>query len=271
MQRFAKTFLGGALLCLLALQAQASEKSDQIDTILNQTGFNKLLQHVPDFAQAVLKQGSGALEPEMNSALSAAFSEAFASAAVQRDITRVINAHYDAHHAASYIEQLDAPISRRMAELERHTNDPANADDFRAFAAALEQNPPPASRSRLIQRLDKANRATDFSVDMQTAFFRAIFVAIDPLMDADMQLADGELERMVDEVRSSLSESLRNNTRLTYLYAFRDVSDAELEDYVEMCESESYRWAIQMLGNAMISALNQAGQRAATAMAAASR
>lgn len=266
-----RTILGGVLLCLLALQAQAADKRAQIDTMLERSGFNKLLQYVPDFAQAVLKQSSGALEPEVNSALSAAFSDAFATPTVQRDVVAIISAHYDEARASAYIEHLRSPISLRMAALERSTSDPANLDDFKAFAASLQETPPVAARSRLIQRLDQANRATEFSIDMQTAFFKAIFVAIDPVMEADMRLGDGELEKMVDEVRTSLDERLRYNTRLSYLYAFRDVSNEELEDYIELCESESYRWAIQLLGNAMISALNQAADRAAASMAAAGR
>lgn len=263
-----RILLGGILLCLLALQAQAADKREQIDTMLEQSGFNKLLQYVPDFAQAVLRQSSGALEPEASSALSAAFSDAFATPAVQRDVIEILSAHYDEARASAYIEQLRNPISLRMAELERSTSNPANLDDFKAFAASLQETPPDALRSRLIQRLDQANRTTQFSVDMQTAFFKAIFVAIEPVMEADMRLGDGELEKMVDEVRTSLEERLRNNTRLSYLYAFRDVSNEDLEDYIELCESESYRWAIQLLGNAMISALNRAADRAAMTMAA---
>jgi hypothetical protein len=264
-----KSILGTLLLCLLTLQVQASDKQQQIDTILEQSGFNKLLQHVPDFAQAVLKQSSGALEPEINSALSAVFQDAFATDAVRQGVIEVIDAHYDESRANSYIQQLNSPLSRRMAELERTTSNPANAGDFRAFATTLDKTPPPESRSQLIKRLDQANRTTEFSIDMQTAFFKAIFVAIDPVMDADMRLADGELDKMVDEVRNSLDKSLRKNTRLAYLYAFRKVSDKELEGYIEMCESDSYRWAIQMLANAMISALSEAADHAAEAMSAA--
>lgn len=259
-------------ICLLALSVSAAasptiNKDEQINAILDKTGFNKLLQHIPSFSQSVLKQSSGALEPEMGSALSAAFSQAFATDVVQRDINRVINAHYNQSHATAYLKHLNSPLSQKMAKLESATNNPANREDFKAFAAALTNKPTPQSRSSLIEQLDKITRTTDFSIDMQTAFFKAIFVAIEPVMETDMRLGDGELEKMVNEVRTSLEESLRNNTRLSFLYAFRNVSDAELKQYIEICESDEYRWAIQLLGNAMISAINQAADRAALSMA----
>lgn len=267
-----KTFFSAGLLFLLCLQTvHATNKQEQINKILEQTGFDKLLEHIPSFAQGTLKQSSGALEPEMSSALSAAFNQAFTTAAVQRDVINVINAHYDESQATAYLKQLQSPLAVKMAELERNTNTPTGQQEIKALAAKLQENPAPKSRSNLIQQLDKANRTTDFSVDMQTAFFKAIFVAIDPVMDADMRLGDGELDNMVTEVRESLEENLRPNTRLSYMYAFRDISDDELKSYIDLCESTEYRWAIQLLGNAMISALNKAADRAAMAMIKASR
>jgi hypothetical protein len=263
-----KSIFVSLVLSLLALQqANAASKDEQINTILEQTGFNKLLQHVPDFAQAVLKQSSGALEPEMNSALSGAFSRTFAVESVQHDVLDVLNAQFDTRHAEAYLRQLQSPLYSKMAELERSTTNLANRDDIQAFISGLEKTPATETRSALVERLDQATRTTDFSVDMQTAFFKAIFVAVDPVMSADMRLGKEELEKMVDEVSTSLKEGLHNSTRLSYLYAFRNISDAELTQYIELCESEDYRWAIQLLGNAMISALNQAAQRAAVLMA----
>lgn len=113
-----KSILSGFCLCLLVFQqAHAANKNEQINTILEETGFNKLLLYVPDFAQMVLKQSSGALEPEVNSALSAAFSQAFATPTVQRDVINVINAHYDDTHATAYIKQLQAPLAKRWRNL----------------------------------------------------------------------------------------------------------------------------------------------------------
>jgi len=267
-----KSIITVCLLSLLSLQpasATASptiKKAEQINAILEKTGFNKLLKHTPNFSQSVLKQSSGALEPEMGSALSAAFTQAFATAAVQRDINHVLEAHYNEAHATAYLKHLNSALSLKMAKLESDTNNPANREDIKAFSAALTNQPTAASRSKLIEHLDKATRTTDFSIDMQTAFFKAIFVAIEPVMEADMRISEDELEKMVSEVRTSLEEGLRNNTRLSFLYAFRNISDAELQSYIDICESEEYRWGIQLLGNAMISAINQAADRAALSM-----
>lgn len=264
----ARTLIQTALLlCLASLSlAQAAERSSEINAIMTETGFDKLVEHVPQFAHNTLKQSSGALEPKVNSALSQAFNQAFASAAVRKDVLALIQAHYDPKQGAAYLKQLRSPLSKKIVELERTSNAPESRDDFNAFAATLKTKPASAARLKQIARLDKATRITDFGVDMQAAFFKAVFTAINPVMEEDMRVGSSEMDKMVKEVRDSFNGAYREGTQLTYLYTFRNLSDQELETHIKQCESSSYRWGVQLLGNAMISALNQAADRASLLM-----
>lgn len=263
-----KTLLHTALLlCLTSLSlAHATERDTKINAIMSETGFDKLMDHVPQFAQNTLKQSSGALEPKVNSALSQAFSQSFASAAVRKDVLALIQAHYEPKQAAAYLKQLQSPLSKKVAELERKTNAPESRNDLSAFAQTLKSKPASPARIKQIERLDKATRITDFGVDMQAAFFKAVFTAVNPVMEEEMRVGNSEMERMVKEVRDSFSSAYKEGTQLTYLYTFRNLSDQELEAYIKQCETSDYRWGVQLLGNAMISALNQAADRASILM-----
>ncbi len=250
--------------CLIGLsQAHAANQDQNIDKMLAQSGFDKLMQHVPDFAQSILKQSAGSLEPEVNSKLSLAFSRAFKTDVIRRDVSSSLRSHYDTKLSAAYLTFTEAELTRKMSALESSTNAPEHQQSMLDFIQTLKTTPAPAKRLQLIERLDKANRASDFSIDLQTAFFRAVFTAIDPVLEADMKLGAGEMEKMVDEVRNSLTDSTRQRTQHTYLYAFRDLSDRELEEYVVLSEGDGNRWGVQALGNAMIYAINRAAERAA--------
>lgn len=256
------------LLCITTLSlANAADRNGDVNAIMDETGFDKLVEHVPEFAQNTLKQSSGALEPQVNSALSKAFSQAFAASAVRRDVIAVLNSHYDAKQGGGYLQKLRSPLAQKISELEKRTNDPANRADFIAFNEALKSKPAPAKRLKQIERLDKATRISEFGIDMQAALFRAVFTAVNPIMEADMRVGDSEMEKMVKEVRQSFSEAYNEGTQRSYLYTFRNLSDQELEEYIKLCESNEYRWGVQLLGNAMVSALNQAAERAAALMA----
>ncbi len=267
LKRFLPLLLVFTLTPVQASSSQSEGTTAQIEQLLERTGFNKLLDRVPDFAQGVLKQSAGALDPEVNSAVSSVFERAFSRSNIRSDVMRTLRTHHDSRQAQAYLEILDTPLAMKMAKLERAPNQPENRSAFQAYVHQLGNEPAPASRLALIERLDQANRASDFSVDIQTSLFKAVFSAVDPIMEPEMRLGEGELERMVGEIRESLGEDIRNRTQASYLYAFRDVPDSDLETYVRLCESEPHRWAIQLLGNAMISALNRAGERSALLMA----
>ena len=260
-------FLLSIVVFCLSAQAVADGAADRINGVLDASGFNKLLARMPDFAQAVLKQSSGALEPEVNSALSAAFSSAFDVERVRRDVVGVMRSNYEQNHTETYLALLETPLAQQMMTLERAVSDSAHHDAFRRFVSDLVQHPPEARRSALVTQLDDANLASQFSIDMQTALFRAVFTAIEPVLDDGLRLESGELDRMVDEVRESLRDSTFERTRNAYLFAFRDIDDQQLQAYVELCQSAAYRQVVQVLGNAMVASINHAGARAASAMA----
>ncbi len=255
----------------VAPHATAADRDARINAIIEETGFDKLLEHIPDFAQSILKQSSGALEPKVNSSMSLAFQQAFSSSRVRADVYKVINSHFNDKSADAYLTHLQSPLARKISELEGSTNDPENRDIFATFVQSLETTPASPERLALIERLDKATRITDFGVDMQAAFFKAVFTAVNPVLDDDMRVGSSEMETMVNEVRQSFSEAYKKSTQTSYLFSFRNLSDQELEQYIELCESSDYRWGIQLLGNAMISALNQAADRAAIYMAQANQ
>lgn len=255
----------------LTPHAVADDRNAQINAIIEETGFDKLLEHIPEFAQSILKQSSGALEPKINSSMSKAFKQAFSSSQVRADVFKVINSHYNDESVRAYLRHLQSPLVRKISELEGSSNDPKNRKAFSAFIQSLETSPARAKQLALIERLDKATRITEFGVDMQAAFFKAVFTAVNPVLDDDMRVGSSEMEGMVDEVRQSFSDAYKKNTQASYLFSFRNLPDQELEQYIEQCESKESRWGIQLLGNAMISALNQAADRAAIYMAQANQ
>ena len=262
-----RKLLLSVVVLFFSIPAVADDVSVSIERILDASGFNKLLTRVPDFAQAVLRQSSGALDPEANSALSAAFVSAFDVERVRGDIVDVVKSNYEPEHAEAYLRMVQSPLAQQMTVLERAISDAGQQEALAGFVSALANTPTVEHRNALVTQLDNANRASEFSIDMQTAFFRAVFTAIEPVLDEEMRLESGELDRMVDEVRESLREVTVTRTRNAYLFAFRDVDDRQLQAYVELCETTGYRWMVQLLGNAMVASINNAGERAALQMA----
>ena len=251
--------------------AQHGNRDAELQQVLEQSGIDRLIERMPDIATGVLKQSSGALEPEMNSALSAVFSQTFQPATLRRETLQVLRAHYDAPRVRAYLAQQQTPLARRITQLERAVTSTEQQQAMREYSERLKTRPATPQRQKLVERLDKATRGSALGVDVQTAFFRAVFTAVDPALAPDMKLTNGEMDKMVREVQQSLTHDIGARTRLFYHYAYRDLPDTDLEAHVKQCESAEHRWMAQLLGNAVISSINQAAGRAATLMQQSSR
>ncbi len=253
------------LIATSPLQAQTTQAS--IDSILENTGINKLINASPRLALAALKQSAFAIdEPKVNSQLSGAFSNAFTPERIKRDISAQLSRNMDQPLADRYLDLLTEPLWMKHAKMERASSDPKNAQEMMAYAETLNQQAAPASRMALIERLDSANRTSEFSTQLQLAFFRSVFRAINPVLDADMKIDDEELEKMQDEVRKTIAGDIKKHVQHSYLYAFRTLNDAELAGYVQLSESETNRQSNQLLTRAIIHSIDKAAQRAARTM-----
>lgn len=255
------------LLLALPLLSHAQSKQASIDEILQATGINKLITASPKLALAALKQSAFAVEdPEVNSQLNAAFKRAFTEESIKQSISSQLHQSIPSSLANNYLSLLADPIWQKLSKMERASSNPANAQEMMAFAENIQRQSAADSRVALIERLDQANRTSEFSIELQLAFFRSVFKAINPIMDSDMKIDEEELSKMQDEVRKSISSDINKHVQLSYLYAFRNVDDVELESYVQLSESTSNRDSNLQLTKAIINAIDRAASRAAREM-----
>jgi len=255
------------LLLPLSLPCYAQTTQASIDEILQATGINKLITASPKLALAALKQSAFAIEdPQVSSRLNGAYSSAFTEEKIRQSITSQLQQTMPQLLADNYLWLLADPVWQKLSKMERASSNPQNAQDMIAFAEANKLQPAPADRIALIERLDQANRTSEFSVNLKLAFFRSVFSAINPVMDADMKIDDEELIKMQEEVRKSITDDINKHVQLSYLYAFRNVDNAELESYIELNESDTNRDSNQQLTKAIINAIDQSAYAAARAM-----
>ncbi len=255
------------VLFFTALPAQAQTSQATIEQIIEETGINRLIAATPRLALAALKQSAFAVdEPKVNSRLSGAFSNSFTVEKIKRDISNQLSQQMAQPLADRYLALLSKPEWTKLAKMERASSDPKNREEMMRFAEALKQQAAPASRMALIERLDQANRTSEFSTNLQLAFFRSVFSAINPVLDADMKIDDEELGKMQDEVRKTITQDIKQHVQSSYLYAFRTQGDAELNRYVELSESKTNLEGNALLTKAIIDSIDKAAQRAARSM-----
>jgi hypothetical protein len=133
----------------------------------------------------------------------------------------------------------DSPLGKRITGQELAALIAAGGPEA---VADLEQNPS-ARRVELIERLDAAGGASETTVDVTVAIVRSLTVAFQPGLPAVAGLTRDQLDKQIAQARNRTLEDMRRLCMVSMLFAYRGLSDDELDQYVQFVESAGRWWA----------------------------
>jgi hypothetical protein len=137
---------------------------------------------------------------------------------------------------------LESPLTGHMEDLLGHAADPEAREEIVAFADGLRKSPPTQARLILVHRLYEATSSCDMEVEATLATVRALAEALNPILPAASQFSESDLNQALKTVKAAYQPVMKNAKFVQYLFAFRSVSDEELEQYVAGWESDAGRW-----------------------------
>jgi hypothetical protein len=131
----------------------------------------------------------------------------------------------------------------------------------------LKRHRPTARRVALIERLDAGGGATETTVDVTVAIERTLTRAFRPGVPAEAHFRRGQLDWQTARARTR--EDTRRLCLASMSLAYRDLSDDELERYVQFVESEAGQWYMSVMNHALLAAIDTAAATTASELAAA--
>jgi hypothetical protein len=108
---------------------------------------------------------------------------------------------------------------------------------------------------------------TETSVDASLSVLRALAVAAAPYLPVTEASARGEIERAIRRMREQVLPQQRQASWMMLLFAYRDLSDAELAQYVEFAESPTGQWYFATTGRSFVDAVSVVVRAAAVELA----
>jgi len=248
-----------------AAPAAPSAGREAVDDLLARSGFRDQVVAIAGRLRAEFHRRHGHLVPpdmrlahEISSARLRP--EAFYEALVVELATRI-----DEERMADALTWFDSPAGRKIARLEReaaHARD--GAEELGRFVARLRAEPPRPERVALAQRLDAAGRATETSIEASLSLLRSLAVAVSPYLPLGQGGAPGEVEGLIQRVRAQALSQTRQMSWVMMLFAYRQLSDPELTQYVEFAESGPGQWYLDAVGRSFVEAVGAVTRGAAS-------
>lgn len=247
-------------------KSQKTKEKDGREALIKEAlelaGVKNQIQQIPVLIQDQIAKRQGETDPKAQATISKIMTEAYQAQEIYQVIENSFKYHFDQKRLSAALEWLRSPLGKKVSGLELKVNDPGRIQELQKFSARLKEKPATKERMALVQRLDDAAGATQFSLHMNLAGFRSLAKAVDATLPPAKRLQEGQLEKLADEMKAKLQGPLRENTLTSFLFTYRSLSDNELKQYVGFAETDHGRWFHRVLTEGFLQAMTAAGEKA---------
>ncbi len=218
--------------------------------IVEVSGAKAALRNVMrDFMSGFSSGNQGGFSPEEVSALRKAFEPLFDPAKMTAELEQNLKTVYDGEKMGRFLELLRHPVALKMAALESR---PSTPEMLKEAAEIARKNP---ERAKLIDALDALAHASETAAEIGV---RMSSDAMDALFDG-MRKAGKTVPKQARDAAAAQLQNVRgvarSSARASLFATYRDVSDAELAEYIKVLDTETGRWGTETLVRAMRSVL----------------
>jgi len=235
-----------------------------LDTLLERSGLRVQLESLSAGVRVQFLLGQGRLSGEDRLIIDRIVSQRFSAGALYARMRLEFEKNLESARLAKALEWYESPLGKRITGLELASLIP---DGSQGLDSGNEH--PAQRRLDLIRRLDAGGGASDTTVDVTMSIVGSLTRAFQPALPAVARLSRGQLEHELTRVRNQTLERIRRACLLNMLSAYRDLTDDELEQYVEFVESEGGQWYMSVMNSTLLIAVDAAAEATATELAAA--
>lgn len=244
--------------------AQLENKSQAqiIEEILELSGATEQIKQIPAMVSAQLEQKRNEISPEAFDKTKEIMTSSFEDTKLLQYVSAELEKNYNQEDFLLILKLLQSPFLKKMAQLEIEASKPESTEKIKDFANEISMKPPEAQRIALMLEMDNALGATNLAIQINIAAFKSLALSINPALPPEKQLKEGELEKLTAQIRAQLQNQLANNTLLSFLYTYRDVSNKEMQDYINFWKSKPGALLNKLLSNAFSVAMSEGTKEA---------
>ncbi len=225
------------------LEPAADEKVKLVEELLEVTGTKRQFSDQSKQMEDESSQPDKKKQSEMTALVQRVFKDEFKFEKIYEELRKNILANFDRDKILRILKWHHSPLGVKIIESEINSNAKDVSPEEKAFELDLQTNPPSDERIDLIHRLDVVTGTSEMALN-STVFLGSqiahVFMMADPNPKAHRQKQELENYKKVmkEQFAPSVKQKLYNSSYFTY----KDISDDDLEQYVNFFESEDGKW-----------------------------
>ena len=183
--------------------------------------------------------------------------EQFAAEKLERRLLQILEKRAGGEYRNDALEWLRTPLGRKIMQVRIASYAPVDPAEMADFAEQKRANPPSQKRLDLIERY--SDSALLSSMESMTVLLASYGVAamVDALKPEGERLGPEALMKSMNSQRALLKPIFEETSAVTSLFAFRNLSDEEIEALVAFSESEAGQWYHGTTSSAFLETLHE--------------
>ena len=252
-----------AVFALAAFPARAQTPLELAQRLYERAAIGAQLASIPgQFAQGIEEQ-RGKLPDETIATLVEAGKKSFAEDVLHGEIVADVAQTMKADDIVKTLDWLDGLVGRRVTQAEASAAASMGPEAVRSWLESRKDKPPHPARDALIAELMRTTRAVETGAGFIEAISLGIAVGMDATQPVEKRIG---LAGLRSRLRAAMPpQRLRDDVAAilppTYSYVYREVSDADLADYVKFSGSPLGLRYNEAVSGALVGALARASVR----------
>jgi hypothetical protein len=244
----------GALGCA---RNEDASRSAEVLALYELSQVEPRIAAVREFLDAQLQLHRGHWTPEQFAVAERLIAERFSDSALSERILDRLEELHDPRYSAAVLEWLRSPETHAIHEDAGFSTGADQVDDFRAFIGGSGREPVPAPRLALIERYDVAARRSRDSARSLLFASYGVGLMSDALAPPDERVGPEAVRESAQRKNRLLEPFFEEISSLMLRFAFRKLSDEQIEAFVAYSESEPGQWYYGSLSDAFLGTLEE--------------
>lgn len=224
---------------LFAGSASAAPDARQV---LTASPVDDIVAQYPAMLSEGLRDGlaaSGGVPPMVIETVGFIVRNSVTAEAIEREIVDGLARGLSDQQLQAVHDWYQTPVAKKIAQAEIAASAPSAWRELQAQAPALNQKYRGTDRARQFTRFDRASRATESSVDLAIAVQLGLVSAVSAISSDSVHY--DALRQDIEGQRSMIEGVVGQQVYDSYLYTYRDIGQAEFEQYLAFLESDAGR------------------------------
>jgi hypothetical protein len=239
-----------------------------VRTLMLKSGMKKQIEQMPQLLQSELEQqqanATGITQEDFNRFSSIAKS-AFDAKAIHAAVQTYIKLNLSENDMKEVLEWLDSPLGTKITKLEEEASTAKAYEDMQKIGPKLLHENKDSARMNKIMKLDKAIGVTQSTVNTVLNIQLAMISAMSAAMEADKRPSFEDVQDLVKKNQPQIQSAMRQMVQIQFLYSYRELSDHEIDRYIQFAESmQGQRYhnvSIRAIDEALVQAARRIGSR----------